>query len=173
MRKTRSQGRLTAARTSVLLIAAAGLGLVVPLPASASCAGPQLALEQGRESVVARRVGEAENERLLYDVTREQPLRIKGTNLTFDCRDTYSMNQGGCVAPKPEVAEPIVPLQNAEVVLMQGGRSWKLADVGEIGPDLTAVLDVKIPRGVRSGAATLSMVDPAQDGGAQLDLVVS
>ena len=174
MRNMRSsQWRLTAARTSALLIAAAGLGLVVPLPASASCAGPQLALEQGRESVVARRVGEAENERLLHDVAREQPLRITGTNLTFDCRDTYSTKQGGCAAPEAEVADPIVPLQNAEIVLTQRGRSWNLADVGEIGPDLTVVLDVEIPRGVRPGPATLSMVDPAQDSGAQLHLVVN
>jgi hypothetical protein len=172
MRNTRPQWRFAAARTSVLLIAAAGLGPVVPLPASASCAGPQLALEQGGDSVLARRVGEAENEKLLYDVSREQPLRIKGTNLTFDCRDTYSTSQGGCAAPNPEAAEPIVPLQNAEIVLTQRGRSWNLADVGEIGSDLTVVLDVKIPRGVRSGPATLSMIDPAQDSGAQLDLVV-
>jgi hypothetical protein len=173
VRNTRSQSRPTVARVFVLLIAVAGLGLVVPLPAGASCAGPQLALEQGLESVVARRVGEAENERLLYDVTREQPLRIMGTNLTFDCRDTYSMNQGGCAAPNTEAAKPIVPLQDAEVVLTQRGRSWNLADVGEIGPDLTAVLDVTIPRSVRSGAATLSVIDPAQDSGAQLDLVVN
>ena len=148
------------------------MGLVVPLPASASCAGPQLALEQGGAPVLARRVGDAETEKLLHDVTRDQTLRVRGRNLTFDCRDTYSATQRGCGAPVPDVVEPIVPLQDAEIVLTQRGRSWRLADVGVVGPDLTAVLDVRIPRGVRPGPATLSLVDRAEGSGTQLDLIV-
>jgi hypothetical protein len=90
-------------------MAAAGLVLVAPLPASASCAGPLLALEQGGAPVLARRVGEAETERLLHDVTREQPLRVSGTNLTFDCQDTHSVGRG-CGPPVPDSVEPIAPL---------------------------------------------------------------
>ncbi len=173
MKPQRSRRRGAATQAVIVLMAAAGLGLVDPLPASGSCAGPQLALEQGGAPVLARRVGEGETERLLYDVTRERPLRVNGTNLTFDCQDTYSMSQRGCGPPVPDAVEPIVPLNHAEIVFTQRDRSWTLADIGVIGPDLTTVLDVRLPEGVRPGPATLSLVDRQEDSGPQLELIVT
>lgn len=157
MEDRRSQRRAGATQAALLLAAAAGLGLVAPPPASASCAGPQVTLEQGGAPITARRVGEGESERLLHDVIREQPLRVNGSNLTFGCSDTFAPR--GCGSPVPEPTEPIVPLEDAQLVLTQRERSWTLARVGVIGPDLTTVLDVTLPRGLRSGPATLALID--------------
>ncbi len=172
MKDRRSRARGAATQAGLLLVVAAGLGLVAPSTAAASCAGPQVTLEQAGAPVTPRRVGEGEDERLLHDVTRAEPLRVNGSNLTFDCQDTPASNQRGCGPPVPEPAEPIVPLQDAELVLTQRDRSWTLAQVGVIGPDLTTVLDVTLPRDVRPGPATLSLIDPQEDAGAQLELVV-
>ena len=173
MKDQRSRWRGAATQIGLFLMVAAGLGLVAPLPAIAGCAGPQVTLEQGGAPVPARRVGEAETETLLYDITRKQPLRVSGTNLTFDCQDTHSTTRRGCGAPVPEPVEPIVPLLNAEIVLTQRDRSWTLADIGTIGPDLSTVLDVRLPQGLRPGTATLSLVDRLERNGPKLELVVS
>ncbi len=64
-------------------------------------------------------------------------------------------------------------MHNAELVLTQRDRSWTLATVGRIGPDLTAVLDVTIPSELRPGTATLALLVRPEGSGAQLELVVS
>ncbi len=101
MNNPRARWRVAAARAGILLVAAAGLGLIAPLPARASCAGPQLALEQGGAVAPARRVGEAETERLLHDITRGQPLRVIGSNLTFDLSRHLLDHSGGLRAAGP------------------------------------------------------------------------
>ena len=156
-----------------MVMAAAGLGLVATSSAHASCAGPQLALEQRGATVPARRVGEGETERILYDIRRDQPLQVNGSNLTFDCQDTHSATPGGCGEPVPQSIEPIVPMHNAELVLSQRGRSWTLANLGTSGPDLTTRIRVTLPRAVRPGPATLSLLDRQEDAGAELELVIA
>ncbi len=170
---SRALPRRVAILACVLFMAAAGLGLVAPTPAGASCAGPQLALEQGGAPVPPRRVGEGESEKLLYDISRNQPLRVNGSNLTFDCQDTYSATQRGCGAPRPGPVDPIVPMQNPELVLTQRGRTWTLGRVGAIGPDLTAQIEVELPRAVRPGPAVLTMLDQKEASGPQLDLLIT
>lgn len=167
---SRALPRRVAILACALFMAAAGLGLVAPTPADASCAGPQLALEQGGATVPPRRVGEGESEKLLYDISRNKPLRINGSNLTFDCQDTYSATQRGCGAPHPD---PIVAMQNPKLVLAQRGRTWTLGRVGAIGPDLTAQVEIDLPPAVRPGPAVLAMLDQKEARGAQLDLLIT
>ena len=165
--------RHAAAMSWVLLVTALGLGLVAPV-AQASCAGPQVQLEQGGAPVEPRRVGEGEAERLIHDVVRGEPLRVLGSNLTFDCRDTYATQQVGCGAPvEPPEPAPIAPMQDVRVVLTQGTRSWTLAALGPIGADLDARVEVELPRAVRPGPAVLALVEREARGGAELDLLVA
>lgn len=173
MEGLRARLRRGAVQASVLVVTAGGLGLVVTPTARASCAGPQLALEQGGAPVPPRRVGEGESEEILYDVTRDQPLRVNGSNLTFDCHDTHSANQRGCGAPIPDPIEPIEPVHDPELVLTQRDRSWTLARVGTISPDLTTRVEVTLPSSVRPGHASLSLVESRTDSGAQLELVIA
>lgn len=156
----------------VLLLAAAGLGLLAP-DVQASCVGPQLALEQGGRVVEGRRVGQGDDERLRYDLARDQQLRVLGSNLTFDCQDTYSSTQRGCGAPVADPVPPGAPMQDPELVLSQPGRSWTLVKVVTVGPDLKAQVEVQLPPDVRPGEATLSLLDRQERNGAELDLVLS
>lgn len=156
-----------------LVLAALGLGVFAPGPAAASCAGPQLALEQGGTTVAPRRVGQGDREAILYDIGRDRPLRVNGSNLTFDCQDTASASPRGCGAPVTDPVKPLVPMQAPEVVLTQRGRSWILGRVGVIGPDLTAQVVVDLPRAVRPGRATLSLRERRSAIGAQLELVIT
>lgn len=165
----RSRRRRSALSAAALLIAAAGMGLVAP-DARASCAGPQLLLEQDGRVVSPRRVGQGDDERLLYDLAPDQPLRVLGSNLTFDCQDTYSSTPG-CAAPAPDPATSIVPIQDPELVLTQGARSWTLAAAVPVAPDLTAQVEVQLPRDVRPGAATLALLDRERVG-PELDVVL-
>lgn len=89
--------------------------------------------------VSARRVGQGDAERLLYDLDRKQRLRVQGSNLTSDCQDTYSSTPG-CAAPDP--VRPAGPMPNLELVLTQGRRSWTLAEDVPVAPDLTAQVEV-------------------------------
>ena len=155
-----------------LLMTSAALGAIAPPRAAARCAGPLLAVEQGGASLAPRRVGEGDRERLLYDVTRDQPLRLHGSNLTFGCRDTLSTTGGGCGAPTPDPVEPIVPMRNVHAVLTQGGRTWTIGRVDDIRPDLTAQLEVHLPAAVRTGSAVLALVERPTNHGARLDLVL-
>lgn len=157
---------------AVLILSAAGLGLVALAPATASCAGPQVSLEQHGAPTSPRRVGDVEHEKLLYDVSGDKPLRVKGKNLTFSCQDTASSTQRGCDAPVRDPVEPIVPMERPEVVLAQHGHRWHLGSLGDVAPDLSAQIDVRLPRAVRAGPATLSVVEQASADGVTLDLVV-
>jgi len=118
--------------------------------------------------VSARRVGQGDARRLLYDLDRKQRLRVQGSNLTSDCQDTYSSTPG-CAAPDP--VRPAGPMPNLELVLTQGRRSWTLAEDVPVAPDLTAQVEVQLPRDLRPGAATLSLLD-RQGNRAQRDLVL-
>jgi len=156
-----------------LLVAATGLGLVPPSPAEASCAGPQLAFEQHGIAVAPRRVGSGDDEKVLFDLRRDQAVRVTGSNLTYECRDTYSSTQRGCGAPEPEPVTPITPLEDVELVLTQGSRSWSLGRFEPIGSDLTAEVEVSIPTGARPGAARLALVESGADGTPAADLNLS
>ena len=96
----RARLRLLAARICILVTATVGLGLTAGPAAEASCAGPQLGIQQNGLSIAPRRVGEGPDEQLLFDVDRAHPLQIAGTNLTVDCQDTIA-TPGGCGAPVP------------------------------------------------------------------------
>lgn len=120
-----------------------------------------------------RRVGEGDRERLLYDLSKGHRLRVKGSNLTFSCQDTYSATQNGCGAPVPDPVEPIKPIEHLDLVLAQSGHIWRLGQVNDIGPDLTAQIEVQLPRAVRRGRAVLSLLERPSGSGPRLDVVIS
>ncbi|HEY5820529.1 MAG TPA: hypothetical protein VIT20_01045, partial [Propionibacteriaceae bacterium] len=79
---TKGRHRRTVRLACVIVTVAASLGLLAPTQAGASCAGPQVALAQAGTPLVPRRVGSGDQERILFDVTRGQPLVVVASNLT-------------------------------------------------------------------------------------------
>lgn len=160
--------RRAAALAGLIAAAALGLGLVAPR-ASASCAGPQVVLEQDGAVVTPRRVGQGEAERLRYDVADDQPLRVDASNLTTGCRDTPS-TVGGCGRPVADPEPPVEPMEDVALVLTQEDRSWTLAVADTVGADLTARFDLELPPALRPGPATLALVDGREQSGTDLEL---
>lgn len=169
---TRARARRAAVRACILATAAVGLGLTSVPSAGASCAGPQLELQQRGSSVAPRRVGEGDDEELLFDVARDQPLLVIASNLTFDCNDTDAGSLGGCGGPARQPAQPIQPIQNAELRLSQGNRNWTLGRL-EVSYDLRSRQEVTLPAAVRPGSARLVINDPAYGDTAELSLVLA
>lgn len=169
------QWRRSGVRILILVLTAVGLGVVAAPSAAGSCVGPQVALHQGGAPVPSRWVGVGDDERLRYDVSRAQPLEVQGTNLTYSCQDTYSTTRFGCGPLVPDPVEPLVPMSASDLVVTQGGRSWTLATVDGIGPDLAAQVDVQLPAELRPGPATLSLQEwpNRADAGVRLELAVS
>lgn len=171
MARRPSAGRAVILRICVFVMAAAGLGLTASGPALASCAGPQLRLQQDGASLAPRRVGDGLDEQVLYDVDRRRPLHVEAFNLTFDCDDTAG-GTSGCGAPRAAPIAPVQPIRDAVLQLEQQNRRWDLADL-ETGPDLSGSVDVRIPSAVRPGQALLTITDPEHGDSAELSLVVS
>lgn len=139
--------------TSLLLVAAIGLGLVHRSDtAAASCAGPQLSLRQAGRPVTTRRTGEGAAEKLIYRVQLSQRLVIRASNLTFDCMDTGG---GGCSGPSPQTT--IRPLRDVSIILTQHDQQWTLARIGDAATDLNAEASTLLPPDVAPGAATLRL----------------
>jgi len=153
----------------VLVVAAAGLGLTVAQPASASCAGPQLKVQQDDASITPRRVGEGSEERLLYDVDRDRTLHVEAFNLTFGCNDTHA-GSAGCGGPPSAPTKPLPPIQDVVLRLEQEDRRWMLA---RLDPGLSDDLDVRVPVAVHTGRALLMITDPENGDYAELTLVLS
>lgn len=151
-------------------MAAAGLGLIAVQPADASCAGPQLRVQQNGAPIEPRRVGEGLDEQLLYDVTRNQPLQATAFNLTFACNDTYA-GTPGCGAPPAKPVKPEPAIQDAKLQLEQNDRRWTLGRL-DIGQELSSNLDVRLPAALRPGSALLMITDPVNGDYAELTLVI-
>ena len=131
-------------RTALLVVLAAavltGPGALVP-SATASCAGPLLALAPGATPAPGR------------------SLTVAGTGFADGCQDTGSDTGWGCSAP----AEPVTPLEDVRLELVQGGRTRLLgtADAGPAGRDRYAEVRwrVRLPDTLRPGPATLRAGD--------------
>ena len=169
-----STRRSLTARVALVLLSAVGLGAVVVAPiAGASCAGPQLVIDQGGYRVPGRQVGKGPNERIVYHVSRDEPLQVLGTSLTHDCNDTASYRQVGCGPPIPDPVEPERPFQDAQLVLAQQGRVWTLGRFGDVGPDLEAIVEVDLPADARPGPAVLQLREDRQDVSGRLELALT
>ena len=162
-------------RSTVWFVACAVVAwaLLIPPPAGASCAGPQLTLSQEGQRLAARRVGSGEAEKVVHDVGLGSSLTLAASNLTRTCVDTYG-GYGGCA---PSVAEPVVapsqdPMIGAELVLVQGERSWSLAVLDTISSELTAEVTVDLPGDVRPGPAALQLDDGSENVATLSDVVL-
>ena len=174
MRARRLDGRINRWRSlavaATLLVAGLGLGLVGSPSAIASCVGPQLALAQDGSPIVAQ-PGSTSDAAEVYPVSRAVPLHVAGTNLTFECHDTYS-GTPGCDRPVPAPPAPPAPISNAEFELIQNGRHWRLGSLGVVGSDLSAASDLRFPADAGPGPAVLLLTDRANPSGVQLNLLL-
>jgi hypothetical protein len=172
MAVSRAQVRRAGVLACIVLTASAGLGLLGPQAADASCAGPQFDLQQDGTAVPRERAN-ADSE-LVYTVVRDEPLRVLGSNMTYTCNDTGSFTHPGCGPAVRTPDEPIVPLDDVELRISQRGRSAVLAVADPSPADLTVVYDLqRLPAFLRRGPARLSWAPRGEQGGAQLDLLLT
>ena len=168
----RARVRRAGVLACILLTAATGLGLIGPQAAGASCAGPQVDLEQGGVAVPRQR--ENDDRELVYTVDRTQPLRVLGSNMTYTCRDTASFTDPGCGPPVRTPEDPIVPLEDVELRVSQRGRTLVLGVADTSPSDLTVSYDLqRLPAALRPGPALLSLAPRGKERGAQLELLLS
>ena len=168
----RSRVRRAAVLACIVLTASTGLGLLAPQTADASCAGPQVDLEQSGTAVPRQRPN-ADSEPV-YTVARDEPLRVLGSNMTYTCNDTGSFTTPGCGPSVKTPDEPIVPLDDVELRISQRGRTVVLGVADPSPADLTVVYDLqRLPSFLRPGPARLSWAPRGEEGGSQLDLLLT
>lgn len=139
--------------TGVLAVTALLLGLVGPPEARAGCVGPQLVLlEAGATATPAPDFSTMPQDEALTVGTGE-PLTIVGYFLTTECDDTGSSNTVGCSGEVDENGDRVFPLQDTRLTLVQGERTWQLGTFGDIGSDLSAAVDVRLPDDTQPGRA--------------------
>ena len=130
---------LTMRRPSTLLLATL-LGLALApfpqSPASASCAGPHLDVEDGRM------------------LSRSAAVTITGQWFVDGCQDTMSCGTGlGCDSCEYDDPPPL-PYDDVALELRQDGRSWELAVV-DADKDGSATWTFTVPGDARRGPAQL------------------
>lgn len=128
----------------LVLMAAAGLGVVAPQPSSASCAGSQL--------VPATTSGPADTVPALV-LHPGRSATVEGRFFHNGCEDSYST--GGCGRGKYD--DPQSPMQGVVLTLRQGEREWPLgsADAADRDRGYAISWAVEIPTEARPGPAVL------------------
>lgn len=146
----------------VLAVAALSLGLVGPPEARAACAPPQLVLVRSGATVTPAPDVEQMPDDVVLTIGAGEPLTVVGTYLTTVCDDAVGSESTkvGCSGqevdgPVVEAEDVVAPLQDTRLTLIQGEGTWELGTFGDIGPDLGAAVDVRIPDDIRPGRAQL------------------
>jgi hypothetical protein len=130
---------------SLLFLVPALLGLAgAPFPqtpATASCAAPYLAVEEGKE------------------LRRGEHVMVRGQAFVDGCRDTMSCTVGlGCDSCEYD-EPPERPLENVRLRLVQGVRMWSLGEVDAESRQSSHLGRVtwrfEVPKGVGPGPARL------------------
>lgn len=141
--------------TFTLGLAAVGLGAVGVPAAEASCAGPQLSVQQkGTPALEARKT---EEDTVIYAITSDEPVTFLASNLADGCHDTDATTRTGCGPGTPTPLDPVRPLSNLDLVLRQDGHRWTLAQADGPRLDLTLKLEVELPAAARPGPAVLEL----------------
>jgi hypothetical protein len=145
--------RPLAVRLLLATAVVAGLGLVLPAPAPASCVGPQLVVgdmdDAPRASAIAPTTPGPPAQ-----ILPGQRLVVEGLLFHDGCADSIDM--GGCSGPR--ATDPESPARDVDLVLVRGDRSWTLgrADAGDAATQYAVRWEVVVPADVPTGPAHLT-----------------
>ena len=142
-----------------VLASVAVLGLFTPSASEASCAGPALALGDAS----SRTPGPAPL------VPRRTSVQVTGEFFHSGCND-YSTCRPGCLRSTCTTANEERPLQDVQLRLIQGDRSWPLGEADATGPRHATAWTVELPATARPGPARLEAGPPRP--GARLEVVL-
>ena len=133
------------ARAVVVLVSAALLGVAGPVLARGSCVGPTIAVGTDLDPAAPPADGGT--------VRAGQPVTVTGRWFHSGCEDTGGTT--GCGEPPPD---PEAPLLAVELVLRQGGQSWRLdrRDAAPRSEQYAVRWSGTIPPQVRPGPAELT-----------------
>jgi hypothetical protein len=116
-------GRYVAVGLSIVFVASV-LGIGAPVPASAGCAGPTMA--------VGASVDDTGPSTGTGVVRRGESIVVSGLWFHSGCEDTVSTSVVGCSARTDPPLDPEAPLADVVLNLRQGSRSWRI-DTGSAG----------------------------------------
>lgn len=148
--------------TSVAVVTALSLGLVGPAQARAGCVGPHLVVVEAGATATPRPDLARMPEDVVLTTSAGEPLTVVGSYLTMECDDTPGTTVG-CSGESDEDGNRVFPLQDTRLTLVQGERTWQLGTFGDIGADLSAVVDVRLPDDIRIGRARLLLSEGSAD----------
>jgi hypothetical protein len=151
---SRSDGGSPARVRAVLAVAgcAALLGVGVPVPVHASCAGPGLAVPGATVRLGVEAAGEAQSVTVLPAARGR--LVVEGVSFSNGaCDDTPDTS--GCSGRR--ATTPTLPAADVPLVLVQGERSWTLGASDAAGDEqgYRVRWEVVLPPGLEPGAALL------------------
>lgn len=130
----------------VLAAAAGTLGVVVPSPASASCAGPILGVGSAVDTADPPTTGGL--------IQRGQAFTVSGEYFHSGCADTYSTGPG-CRQSSDGRDDPETPLTNVQLILKQRSMTWLLTTVDATGERHSISWSGRLPTDVEPGPAEL------------------
>ncbi|WP_380162739.1 hypothetical protein [Kineococcus sp. R86509] len=138
------------AAAGVLAFVCAALGMLPATPAAASCVGPQLAIGSDPQAALPT----SEESPAPVAVAKGERLQVAGQWFHDGCNDTHAAG-AGCAGPQES---PESPMQDVDLVLEQGGRSWTLGEADAAGRDESYAIgwQVDLPAEVAAGPAVLS-----------------